>query len=622
MKGNVMTHDTDREPQRAEALSLAGNNRRTLLRSLSSVGLLPLTSMPALRAAAADTSPSAASSTQISNAALDYNPPILDPLTDLKTLLGVGLSAIPYVGGVIAAVVGLLWPVSGPDLWAQIKDKVARLIDDKIETFYENQLKQLLAGLHGAVGNYLGAVKQLTDAKTPADRQQAQDQVRIYAGTLQGQFTTLIPLFTGASTDTAWKVLPLYVQAANLHFAFLADFLKESATYGNEPSVVSQYHDIWTQVNKDYPTYVDETLAQALQAFQNDRAQSAGNFEHVPNSNRYSYRDGIATGAWWGMRDFNARNNEYTVLVRDFRELWKYQQDPTVSAPPSNKPALTRELWYGPYGAPSLLDIGYGSGTWSSDHLDPPPTAPSPGPTQGVRKLTYLMGRGMRWHRHDNENYWDFPTNLVPTFDNNNPNVPSNWFGISLADKFGGPVVAIKVHIGHYYSATSSSGFANQVNTGGRLISALEFVQKSDPTALHMIGSNDSYGYEMKDYATEVWNAPDGHELFNLTVPSAVAQLWNNVGLQGQHSFGSIMFSARLSDPNLKPTPRQLGLFYVVSPVKPSLSDLASAWVQFNGPVVSTLGVDLLDFHNDMANAIDLYQLEDYREVFWAQYTQ
>ncbi|MGE8320202.1 MAG: insecticidal delta-endotoxin Cry8Ea1 family protein [Comamonas sp.] len=600
----------------ADALSGLGRHRRAMLRGLSSASLLPLVSVPTL-AAAATIVP-----VRPAQAAQGYNPPLLDPLTDLKTLFSVGLDAIPYVGGALSALLGLLWPVGAADLWSQIKDRIAGMIDGKIQDFYRNELEQLLDGLHGAVGNYLLAVKQLADAKTPADRQQAQDQIRSFADALQTQFSTLVPKFTGAAPDTAWKALPLYVQVANLHFGFLVDFLKHSPDYGNEPSVVSQYHEFWRQAHGDYAQYVDKTLAQAEKALEAERLQSVRNFEHVPNTNRYSYRDGIATGAWWGLRDYNAKNNEYTLLVRDFRELWKNQGDPTLHEPPTKAPPLTRGLWYGPYGAPSLFDIGWSGDTWNIDALpDPLPALPRPGQPQGVRKLTYLSGRGMRWHRSGHSNLWDFPTNVACTYDNAAPNTQSGWFGISLADQWGGPVVSIKVHIGHYYSATSSGGFGNQLNTGGRLVSALEFVQERDPSALHRIGADDSYGYEMKDYATEVWTAPAGHELLTLTSTSAVGQLWNNVGLPGQHSIGSIMFCCRLKDPTLKPTPRQLGMLYASSPQKLGVRDLAGIWYDLIEPTPADEAgyYDLLD---DIRQKIAVYQLDEHRALFWSQWAR
>lgn len=607
----------------ADVLSGTGQRRRAMLRGLSSAGLLPLVSVPAL-AAPASTRPNLPRISQVSQAALDYNPPLLDPLTDLKTLFSVGLDAIPYVGGVLSALLGLLWPTGSVDLWSQIKDRIAEMIDNKIQDFYQNELQQLLEGLHGDVGNYLLAVKQLTEAKTPADRQQAQQQIRTFAGALQAQFTTLVPKFTGADSDTAWKALPLYVQVANLHFGFLVDFLKNSAEYGNEPSVVNEYHTIWQQVHADYAAYVDSTLVQAGNALEAERLKRVRNFEHVPNSNRYSYRDGIATGAWWGLCDYNERNNEYTVLVRDFRELWKYQGDPSLPDPSLKAPPLTRGLWYGPYGAPSLFDIGWTRDTWGIDALtDPLPALPHPDEPQGVNKLTYISGSGMDWYRDGRHNYWDFPTTVACFFDNAAPSTPNNWFGISLADRWGGPVVSVKVHIGHYYSAISDSGWGHQLNTGGRLISALEFVQERDPSALHRIGADDSYGYEMKDYATEVWTAPAGHELFTVACASSVSQLWNNLGgsRSGKQSIGSIMFCCKLKDPTLTPTPKQLGMLYLSSPQKLRARDLASIWFGMAGAAQADQ-TDYYELLADIRQKIKIYQLDEHRELFWSQFVR
>jgi len=631
--GTIMTRLSDHNGRADVAdITPAGLSRRAMLRGLSSTALLPLASVPALAAAAADTPDGgyvcpAPAPTFRSRAALDYKPALLDPLTDLKTLLSVGLGKIPYVGAILSVLVELLWPTNQADLWSQIKDKVAALIDDKIQTFYQNELQQLLDGLHGAVGDYLLAVKQLAGATSPADKQQAQDQIRGFARSVQTQFTTLVPKFTGASADTAWKVLPLYVQVANLHFGFLSDFLKNSAAYGNEPSVVNEYHAIWMQVTdakNGYPAYVDTTLVQAAQAFESERKKRAANIEHVYNPDATADQDAIATGAWWGQRDFNAKNNEYTVLVRDFRELWKSQQDPTLPASGGARPALTRELWYGPYGAPSLLgDQGpdqisaiyrTSGGYRGVDSLDPPAQVAAP-PATPAGKLSYISGVGRNFYRHNHDNHWDFPCVLLLTRDGQPVDTRPGYFGISLADQWGGPVTQIAVHIGKYRDTVSGFGVGITESYGGYLVSALQLVQKRDPTALHMIGANDSHGYEMKEYHTETWAAPDGHELCNVFVPTWVNALWIDVGHPGLKSVGSIMFSCRLSDPSLKPTPRQLAMFYVVSPVKPSAADLASFWAGVEEtPVASAELVAEIGEH------IDLYQLDQYRDFFWAQF--
>ncbi len=47
----------------------------------------------------------------------------------------VGIGKIPEVGGIIAGLVGILWPASKEDIWGQIKDQVEALIDKKLADF-------------------------------------------------------------------------------------------------------------------------------------------------------------------------------------------------------------------------------------------------------------------------------------------------------------------------------------------------------------------------------------------------------------------------------------------------------------------------------------------------------
>ncbi|WP_233840516.1 insecticidal delta-endotoxin Cry8Ea1 family protein [Dyella sp. 2HG41-7] len=560
--------------------------------------------------------PSAASQT-----ARDDTQPLQNLEEDIKVILCTGLSKIPYAGAWISALIGLLWPLHQPSLWDQIKDQVAKLIDDKIESFYENELRQTIAGLRDIIGNYLITVKKIRDCldgKAPrADLPGLQAVLTGQAAGVHDQFTLLIHRFTGASEDTGWKVLPLYVHAANLHLAFLADFInrKNAAdVYGLNSSVIAVFHDYWKNALKNYEDYVDKTMPKASAAFESERAKRASEYEDLrPNVFFPVYDAGIATGAWYGQREFNAKNNQYTLQVRDYRELWKSQQDPTQ--PPAGGPrtALTRELWYGPYGAPFLGDFG-NSRIGLRGGLSPVPFVPPPPATPVGQTLTFISCRTMNYYRDGQKrNHWDFPSHIELEVAGGPANRIPNVFGINVnAPMYGGPVVEINVHVGHYFGTGVTIGDW----TGGYLISAMNFVQENDRKRAHLFGDNDSYGYEMRDYKTETWTAPAGHMLVNMSFPSRVKKLWSNRGHGDWSSIGSVMFSCRFKDPTLTPTHRQVAMLYVTSPSELTAEELAHIEADLTGVTRSDTdkkrAVASIDDHKDR------HLLQDYRKHYWA----
>ncbi|GLQ98995.1 insecticidal delta-endotoxin Cry8Ea1 family protein [Dyella mobilis] len=552
--------------------------------------------------------------------ALDENGPLQNVEEDIKVLLCTALSQIPYVGSWLSAFIGLLWPIHQPSTWDQIKDRLAELIDDKIELFYEQMLKQTIDGLHGILGDYVLTIQQIKkgidEKKSPNDLKGLREELRMQATAIQGHFQILIETFTGASADTGWKVLPLYVQAANLHMTFLADYISPKNAkeiYGLDDGVIGIYRTHWKEAVDKYAKYVDDTLPKASAEFKSKRDKRAKE-EWVDLRVPFIWSaqgSGIATGAWEGQRELNDKENHYTLQVRDFRELWKSAQDPTQAHANRERPALTRELWYGPYGVPSVGDSG---GLIGYKDLLVVPSVPAPMTTPLGRKLGYISGRGMDFYR-DNEgrNHWDFPTQLAlegasgPT-----DRVPNATFNLDLNDpRLGGPVIKIDVHIGHYLDLGSNVGDV----TGGYLISSMNFIREGNPAASNRFGDEDSYGQEMLDYKTEAWIAPPGHALVNIFCPSHVKKLWDNRKRQGQTSIGSVMFSCRLKDPTLAPTSKQIALLYVTSPVELSVDDLTNIGAESTGTRYSEVD------RQRLAKAIDghksRYLLEDYRKRYW-----
>jgi hypothetical protein len=50
----------------------------------------------------------------------------------LKVIVSVGFNEVPVVGGMLSGLLDLLWAGGDDDLWEGIKDKIERLVDEKI----------------------------------------------------------------------------------------------------------------------------------------------------------------------------------------------------------------------------------------------------------------------------------------------------------------------------------------------------------------------------------------------------------------------------------------------------------------------------------------------------------
>src|SRR5438105_8995822 len=51
----------------------------------------------------------------------------------LKVAVTFGLQQVPYAGGLISGIVGVLWPVDKPDVWTEIKQRAEELVNRKLE---------------------------------------------------------------------------------------------------------------------------------------------------------------------------------------------------------------------------------------------------------------------------------------------------------------------------------------------------------------------------------------------------------------------------------------------------------------------------------------------------------
>jgi len=324
--------------------------------------------------------------------AFNYTPTFEDPMAALQILLGLVLGQVPVVGPLLVAMLNLIWPAHAdpktplPDIWSLVKQQVADLVGAEILTYYEGQLTNLVAGFNTNFSYYRLAVYDVVNASEPTREQvKALKDRALY---IQQHFESSMAQFTGIPSNggaaiEGWKVLPLYVQAANLHITFLYDLIRNASDYGIEPGwVEANLLDVaWRNAIDPAPTnsnssvnylsYVTATLAKAMQAFEDEytkatKADSAWTIVQAPSPDQLNWhfgsvagRHGVIVGAFYAAGKVrNDKVNRYTVTVSYILEAWKHLPDPSSSPLPATPFTIDRILWCGPYGLPDSHDLG------------------------------------------------------------------------------------------------------------------------------------------------------------------------------------------------------------------------------------------------------------------------
>ncbi len=625
---------------RQQENSAAGIGRREVLRRLASGALLPLAALPLATAAqsvpvfpvAPNTiEPFFAScrSTGASNAAsLGTTLPVLDPFNDIKTL-DIGVVLIPGIGGALRIVMDLFWPSDQPDLTTLIMQRVQALVNSEIQATVLDNLANLIGhpagaagtpptGLNGAYGVYLGLVQAYGERPDASNR----DDLRNGAITLHQTFTTMAGSFAPASepfTDWQQQILPYFAQFANLHLTFLRDLLWHGAAIGVDGKPGYGFDDGGPGSTMDqFRGYFHDTRDQYVQYASDQLTAIAASLEANYQSQRGVYEDNspfgleeyimVATGAWYAKKKQNVTNSQMIHLVQDYRDLWR-----VMDQPQGGHVRLTRELYFGPYGAPDLQDIGLpGNGSGS------PPDVPALTPTPDA-PLYYVAASTGALITQGGRNF-NFPSAVSLSRAGEPLNYPPySGYGITLNEpQYGGPVIGVSVDIGHYASRTSNP-FSNFTNTAGYLVSKLYFTQQNG--FFSTIPNNNDGGWEMKGYAGNAVDVPSGHMLSSVATPSSVFQLYRNFGKTPTdltyHSIGSITFGFKMIDPDLKPTHSLLKSLYVTAPEAMSLGDIHQvllAGYALKGAQVSA--DQAVALFAEIENAAERYQWDEQRVIF------
>jgi len=470
-----------------------------------------------------------------------YTPAFEDPMTTLHIFLGLILGSVPVFGPLLGAILNLLWPQSAdpntplPDLWSLIKQQVIDLIDAKIgaeiQAYYQGELTNVISGFNTSFDSYRLLVHDVVNASAPTPDQI--EALKSKALFIQNYFENKMAQFTGipgngGDTIEGWKVLPLYVQAANLHITFLYDLIRNASSYGIDAEwLTANVLDVaWRKAIDSKPTnydpsinhlsYVAATLATAMQTFEDEyttatKGDSAFTiYQFDDNSSYINHEDkqleyGALIASFFGAAKVrNGKVNRYTVAVSDILEAWKHLPDPL--SPPARRVTpftINRILWCGPYGLPDAHDIGidfaytYGKSKYGFDYN----FVQTPIQLKSGKPIVLVVPNpadhqktpdGLLTHIHFDEIEYETPRNNsqgVPNFRwrlplkhelswNNDPPVTSGRYNLAI-DK-DHPVIKVNIHTCDYRTPESyNAPYSFPYYTAGTLIGGLEFVQEN-----------------------------------------------------------------------------------------------------------------------------------------------
>ncbi|KZT13172.1 twin-arginine translocation pathway signal [Laetiporus sulphureus 93-53] len=230
-----------------------------------------------------------------------------DILNALKAVVQFGLSQIPYVGKLISALVGVLWPSSGPSVWDQVREEVEKLIDQKITDAIFSLLKAQLNGLGDALKLYINAVKSGGSAL------------------IRTQFVATNTVFVAARSsfqnpDYQWVLSPLFAIFTQLHMTLLRDCVLNGEDWGWTSAEYQTIVDQASQATKDYIAYLDKVVADKEADLKKGAPSSPGKHK---------------TDIW---QYWQAFNQQKIVLIDDYRLLLVYLDPVTHPKPTSNIP--------------------------------------------------------------------------------------------------------------------------------------------------------------------------------------------------------------------------------------------------------------------------------------------
>ncbi len=247
---------------------------------------------------------------------IDYN-------NTAKALIAAALSKVPGVGFGLGALLRVLWPSSSQDVWAEIRDKVEALVDEKISQRVWQDVSDKLTGLNHVLEDYVYTLQHLPDDK---------NLISIKWNVAQGHLLHDLPSFQSKGYEEL--LLPLFAQFANLHLLLLRDGAQFGTNWGWSNDAASRVRSQLSQAVASYSPYTQDNYDKGLKKVR----------EKAP-SNRHKTEP---------FNTVNGYQREMTLTVLDFMTMWSYLDLEKYPGPVDA--ILDREIYSDLVGTLTIID--------------------------------------------------------------------------------------------------------------------------------------------------------------------------------------------------------------------------------------------------------------------------
>lgn len=333
------------------------------------------------------------------------------------TVLSLGAGLIPVIGSSLSALCNLLGtvlfsPNAMEQIWDALRARIEQLIDQKIEEYHLNILKEEIRGFQDNIDLYSTFLKDFEHAQGTEEAEAAGETVRMTHMSFLHVLIAAIPKFQDETYAVA--SLPLFSLVATMHLTLLADGIQRGKGWGypdiNIETFRTQFKDktvpklmpdkqkslllpgsmlkgaISRGVKAGVPTKVIDTWKKAYAAlYESDSAPKGGDqdLDYVSYAIKI-YHQGRKALKLEGGKDYEgykvAHNHRVcsdydSSMVRNvlnYTKLWPFMAG-DVWTTDASRPVdfeipygdIDREIFYGPYGR--WAD----NASWSLS--DPPP---------------------------------------------------------------------------------------------------------------------------------------------------------------------------------------------------------------------------------------------------------
>ncbi|MCA6091827.1 RICIN domain-containing protein [Streptomyces sp. SCA3-4] len=252
-----------------------------------------------------------------------------------------GLAAVPGAGPVLAlgasVLMAGLWPDGKDTVWETIREAVEKVVDRKLGDFYGKLMTNELAGIRVLVQQYC------EHAKSALHSGVSQETARSSWRAAVDKIVSSMPAFR--DKDYKYDVLPVFVQAANLHLVLLHDKIRNGRSIGFTDGDIQDARD---ELAKHFGMKHSPFIG--------------GGYDHYVEA---TYHDGIKR-----LRDNKFQSYAYMRLMHlaadEYRDIWAQSLDP--DHPRKEFERSDVEIFLGPFGDAS----GYWFDKWDASRKKRP----------------------------------------------------------------------------------------------------------------------------------------------------------------------------------------------------------------------------------------------------------